>query len=117
MTKPKSTTEARRHGEKQGTGFPLRRADHGRGITCVILSALKTSISIPDHLFRLAEAAVRKLKMSRSQLYATALAEYLERHQASKVTERLNEIYSEEPSSLDPTLASAQLKSIGRDSP
>jgi len=43
-------------------------------ISCVILSALKTSISLPGHLFRRAEAAARKLKMSRSQLYATALA-------------------------------------------
>jgi metal-responsive CopG/Arc/MetJ family transcriptional regulator len=42
---------------------------------------LKTSISLPDHLFRRAEAAARKLKMSCSQLYATALAEYLERAQ------------------------------------
>ena len=54
--------------------------------------------------------------MSRSQLYATALAEYLERRQASKVTERLNEIYSEEPAKLDPALASAQTKSLARES-
>lgn len=71
---------------------------------------------LPDHLFRLAEAAARKLRMSRSQLCATALAEYLERRQASKVTERLNEIYSEEPAKLDPSLASAQTKSLARES-
>jgi len=83
----------------------------------VYIEFVKTSISIPDHLFRRAETAARKLKMSRSQLYATALAKYLERHKVSKVTERLNEIYLEEQSSLDPILAAAQLKSIERDSP
>jgi len=77
---------------------------------------LKTSISIPDHLFRLAEAAARKLKMSRSQLYATALAVYLERRKTSKVTERLNEIYSAEPSKLDLALDSAQLESVVKES-
>jgi metal-responsive CopG/Arc/MetJ family transcriptional regulator len=82
---------------------------------CVILSALKTSISIPDHLFRLAEAAARKLKMSRSQLYATALAEFIERRKTGKVTERLNSIYSRESSELDPAFQSAQTKFLESD--
>jgi metal-responsive CopG/Arc/MetJ family transcriptional regulator len=77
---------------------------------------MKTAISLPEDLFRLAEAAARKLKMSRSQLYATAIAEFLERRQTSKVTERLNEIYSEQPARLDSALHSAQLKSLERDS-
>ena len=47
---------------------------------------MKTAISLPDDLFRMAEAAARKLKMSRSQLYAAALAEFLERRRASKIT-------------------------------
>jgi metal-responsive CopG/Arc/MetJ family transcriptional regulator len=76
---------------------------------------MKTAISLPEDLFRLAEAAARKLKMSRSQLYATALAEYLERRQASKITERLNRIYPKERSELDPALQSAQLRSLEKD--
>ena len=47
---------------------------------------VKTAISLPEDLFRLAEAAARKLKMSRSQLYATALEEYLERRKTSNIT-------------------------------
>lgn len=77
---------------------------------------VKTAISLPEDLFRLAEAAARKLKMSRSQLYATAIAEFLERRQTSKITERLNQIYSEEPAKLDPAMHSAQLEFIERDS-
>ncbi|HEY3770070.1 MAG TPA: hypothetical protein VGN44_15460 [Candidatus Angelobacter sp.] len=73
---------------------------------------MKTAISLPDQLFRLAETAARKLRMSRSELYATALKEFLERRQTSKITEKLNAIYSEEPAQLDPAFASTQIKSL-----
>ena len=76
---------------------------------------MKTAISLPEDLFRLAEAAARKLKMSRSQLYATALAEYLERRKTSNITDRLNRIYSRESSGLDPALQSAQIRSLERE--
>lgn len=76
---------------------------------------MKTAISLPDQLFRLAETAARKLRMSRSELYATALAEFLERRQTSKITERLNALYSEEPAKLDAAFASAQTKSLEND--
>ncbi|HET9839105.1 MAG TPA: hypothetical protein VFR84_12775 [Candidatus Angelobacter sp.] len=76
---------------------------------------MKTAISLPEDLFRLAEAAARKFKMSRSQLYATALEEYLERRKTSNITARLNKIYSRESPELDPALQSAQLRSLERE--
>lgn len=78
--------------------------------------SMKTAISLPDDLFRLAEAAARKLRMSRSQFYATAISEFLERRTASKITAGLNRIYSKEPARVDEALQSAQAKSLGRDS-
>ena len=41
---------------------------------------VKTAISIPDDLFREVEACSRRLKVSRSRLFATAAREYLARH-------------------------------------
>jgi hypothetical protein len=76
---------------------------------------MKTAISLPDDLFRRAEVAARKLKMSRSQLYANAISEFLERRRSSKITERLNKVYSKEPSELDPALHSAQVRSLEKD--
>lgn len=76
---------------------------------------MKTAISVPDDLFRTAEAAARRLRVSRSKLYATALAEFLERRQANAVTERLNEVYARRPAKLDPALHRAQLRSIQKD--
>jgi len=74
--------------------------------------SVKTTVTIPDNLVREAEAAARTLGISRSQLFTTAISEFLERHRASKITERLNEIYSQERSELDPVLARLQAESL-----
>ena len=76
---------------------------------------MKTAVSLPDALFRRAEAEAHRLQVSRSQLYATAISEFLERRQASAVTERLNELYSRRPAKVDPALHRAQLKSLEKD--
>jgi metal-responsive CopG/Arc/MetJ family transcriptional regulator len=75
---------------------------------------MKTAISVPDRLFSAADALARKLGMSRSRLYTTAVAEYLAKHQAAKVTERLNATYSAQPSQLDPALRRAQRRALAR---
>ena len=62
---------------------------------------MKTAVSVPDDLFRMAEAAARRLRFSRSKLYATAIAEFLERRQTDAVTERLNEVYSRRSAKVD----------------
>ena len=76
---------------------------------------MKTAVSVPDELFRLAETTARRLRVSRSKLYATALAEFLNRQQTNTVTERLNEIYSHRQAKVDPPLHRAQLRSIDKD--
>jgi metal-responsive CopG/Arc/MetJ family transcriptional regulator len=77
---------------------------------------MKTAISVPDDLFRRAEAAARRLQVSRSELYAKALAEFLAQQDSRAITERLNELYSGTPAKLDPALHLAQLKSLEKDS-
>jgi metal-responsive CopG/Arc/MetJ family transcriptional regulator len=53
---------------------------------------MKTAVSLPDHLFRAAERHAKRLRKSRSQLYAEALAEYLARHAPDDVTEAMNRV-------------------------
>jgi predicted transcriptional regulator len=77
---------------------------------------MKTAVSIPDDLFRKAEAAARRLRVSRSQLYAKAIAELLNRQQCDAITERLNDVYSGRTAKVDPALNRAQLRSIEKDS-
>lgn len=75
---------------------------------------MKTAISLSDRLFSAADALARRLGMSRSQLYATALAEYLAKHQAAKVTERLNSVYGSQPSGVEERLRRAQRRAVAR---
>lgn len=76
---------------------------------------MKTAISLPEDLFRMAEVAARKMRMSRSKLYATAIAEFLERRSADRITEKLNEVYSRQSSKLDPELLTAQIRSLNKE--
>ncbi len=76
---------------------------------------MKTAISLPDPLFAEAEQIAKRLRISRSKLYATALAQFLKQHSARGVTERLNAVYAKEKSQLDPVLHSLQLRSLPRE--
>src|SRR3984885_15476162 len=76
---------------------------------------VKTAVSMPDELFQLAEAAARRLRVSRSELYAKAIAEFLKQQDGSAVTKRLNDVYSRHPAKVDPGLHRAQLKSSQKD--
>ena len=77
--------------------------------------SMKTAVSLPDDLFRLAESTARRLRVSRSELYAKAIAEFLKQHDGNRITERLNDVYSRHPAKVDSGLHSAQLKSLEKD--
>lgn len=81
----------------------------------VILSDMKTAISLPDDLFRQADDLAKRLGIPRSQLYARALAEYLDAHGSAQVTDALNAVYGETASSLDPEIAGAQAAAVGEE--
>lgn len=76
---------------------------------------MKTAISIPDELFESAERFAQRRGLTRSQLYATALRQYLQDHRSEAITEQLNAIYDAEPSTLEPALAQAQTRSLPQD--
>lgn len=76
---------------------------------------MKTAISIPDPVFRAAEEAARRLSLSRSELYTTAVRQFLERHQSADVTERLERVYAENPSRVDPVVLEMQRLSLPED--
>jgi metal-responsive CopG/Arc/MetJ family transcriptional regulator len=76
---------------------------------------VKTAVSLPDDLFRMAEAAARRLRVSRSELYARAIEEFLKQQNEDAITERLNAVYSRRLAKLDPALHRAQLKSLPKD--
>lgn len=75
---------------------------------------MKTAISVPDDVFESADELAEQLGVSRSELYSTAVAEYLAKHKAEDITAKLNEVYSKEPSGLAPEIRRAQARSIGK---
>ena len=76
---------------------------------------MKTAISLPDQLYRKAEVAAKRLRISRSQLYATALADYLDQHESRHITDALDEIYAQESATVDELLNQMQLASLPKD--
>lgn len=75
---------------------------------------MKTAISLPDELFRKAELSATKLRVSRSQLYAQALREFLERDGPESVTARLNQVYLQQRGHMDANLQRAAIEGVER---
>ncbi len=73
----------------------------------------KTVVSLPDDLVFSVNDLAKRQGMSRNELYAVALAEYLARHRDADVTSKLNEVLADEPSGVDPALRAAQARSVG----
>lgn len=73
---------------------------------------MKTAVSLPDELFARAEQAARRLGMSRSQLYARAIARFLEGIGRDPVTERLDELADERAGRRTAVESSAAARSM-----
>jgi metal-responsive CopG/Arc/MetJ family transcriptional regulator len=76
---------------------------------------MKVAISIPDRVFRAAERISKRMGISRSQLYATAVEAYVKTLTGDDITEQLNEVYSRHSSSLEPSLEAASLEVLRRE--
>jgi metal-responsive CopG/Arc/MetJ family transcriptional regulator len=61
---------------------------------------MKTAISLPDPLFQRGEEFAAQQALNRSELYARALEEFLQRHAADSITAQLDALYADEESSL-----------------
>ncbi len=68
------------------------------------MRTVKTAISIQEALFDQAEALARRMKVSRSRLFALALEDYIQRHENRQLLRRLNAAYSDEPDAAEQAL-------------
>lgn len=77
---------------------------------------MKTAISLPDEVFEEAERLAKRRGISRSELYAKAVAEFVKGERFLGVRERLDSVYGAEPSSrLDPFLGEIQARSLPKE--
>lgn len=84
-------------------------------MTRLYSSGVKTAVSIPDPIFEAADRLARRRRISRSELYAEALARLIGDDESSRVTERLDDVYAEGSSELDTSLAALQALAIDED--
>jgi metal-responsive CopG/Arc/MetJ family transcriptional regulator len=82
-------------------------------VTPKIDLSMKTAISLPDELFEEADAVAMQIGVSRSQLYATALAEYVAKFRSEQITSQLNAVYSVQ-APTDNAVTSAARKTLRR---
>ena len=76
---------------------------------------MKVAVSIPDPIFEAAEKFAKQRDVPRSQVFAEALAAYLELRNSESVTALLNEVYGRESLSVDKGLETAQYDSISHE--
>jgi hypothetical protein len=73
---------------------------------------MKSDISIPNPVFQAAENLAKKMGVSLSELYTAALNAYVAEHQKDDITETLDQIYTEETSTMEPQLIKMQVVSL-----
>jgi predicted transcriptional regulator len=75
---------------------------------------MKTAVSIPDDVFEDAERLASRLRTSRSQLYARALAEFVARHDDDRVTSLMDQAVREAGGEADAFVQAAAQQSLQR---
>lgn len=73
---------------------------------------MKTAISIPDELFAAADKIAAQMGISRSELYATAVAEFVAKHNGAAVTKHLNAVYEVQPAEIEAVYPRAQKRAM-----
>jgi metal-responsive CopG/Arc/MetJ family transcriptional regulator len=71
---------------------------------------VKTAISLPEPLFQRADSLARQQKISRSQLFARAVEEFLQRYESQTLLDAFNRAYDDFPAPDEKRL----LQSMGK---
>ena len=76
---------------------------------------MKTAISVPYELFASADSLAKRMRISRSELYATAVAEYVAKHRSEDITARLNAVYADLTGEVDHALRRVQARTVAEE--
>ena len=68
---------------------------------------MKIAVSVPDDVFERAERLARRAGRSRSEVYSSALREYVARHAPDEVTDALDRVVADIREPADPFVAAA----------
>ena len=76
---------------------------------------MKTELSIPNPIHHAAEKLAKELGISLSELYTAALTTYVVEHEKKSVTEKLDDVYLNENSVIEPELIQMQIAVLGNE--
>jgi metal-responsive CopG/Arc/MetJ family transcriptional regulator len=72
------------------------------------MAQVKTAISIQEPLFKEADELAQQMNISRSQLFALAVKEFIREHRNLRLLEQINKAYSDEPAMEEKKVLSKQ---------
>ena len=75
---------------------------------------MKTAISVPNDVFELSERLAKKLKVSRSKIFAMGVKKLGEEYDDEDIIARINAVFEEVDTSLDPAVRFYQSRAIKR---
>ncbi len=76
---------------------------------------MKTAISVPPEVFELSERLAKKLKISRSAVFALGVRKLGQDHDEEDLIARINAVCDEVDTSLDPFWKAAQSRTLPKD--
>lgn len=76
---------------------------------------MKTAISVPEDVFQLSESLAKKLKVSRSKIFAMGVKKLAEEYDDDQITRKLDEFYVKEPAEIDPVVTKIAMMSLPKD--
>lgn len=76
---------------------------------------MKTAISVPEDVFQLSESLAKKLKVSRSKIFAMGVKKLAEEYDDDQITRKLDEFYVKEPAEIDPVVTKMAMMSLPKD--
>lgn len=75
---------------------------------------MKTPVSLDDTLLQEADEVARQMGLSRSRLFAVAVAEFLKRRKREKMLQQLNEVYADGATPTDKRLLKGMKAKVRR---
>lgn len=76
---------------------------------------MKTAISVSDEVFELSEKLAKKLKVSRSKVFAMGVEKLAEEYDEEDIIARINAVCEEVDTSLDPFWKEMQSRTLPKD--
>ncbi len=76
---------------------------------------MKTAISVPDEVFQLSERLSRKLKVSRSAIFAMGVKKLGEELDDEDITAQINAVCADVDTSIDPIWINSQIRALPKE--